>query len=298
MINPVHLLHNLHAMLSGRGFKVESGEFGLRLALQDSWSDDVAHYMRSHSIRELRLNFNHVKNISVGSLSFLNTLPDLEGLVLLDHSIQDLSPVNQLVSLRSLSLGYGVKTLRNSVLLASLTKLERLYLSEQIPNEEDVFSCTSLRRLSMTKFPAKGGSTPFSNLINLDSLSLSASGLSEIRSFATLKNLEEIDMALMKHLSSLEGIEQLTKLRRVKLEDCPNVGSIEQLASLCELEFLWLYDCGDIESLSSLRSLKNLREINIGGNTNIVDGDVAVLKSLPHLERVGVVHRKHYNARA
>lgn len=297
VINPVHFFHNLQALLSDRGFKIENGEFGLRLALQDAWTEGVARYMYSHSIRELRLNFNHVKQITVGSLNFLSALPDLEGIVLLDPSIQDLTPVNRLNTLRSLSLGYGVKALHNSVSLASLPRLERLYLSERIPNEEEVFQCTSLKRLGMTKFPAQGESTPFSNLAHLESLSLSACGLSEVRAFAMLKNLEEIDLALMKHLSSLEGVEHLKKLRRIKLENCPNIGSIEQMAGLSELEFLWLYDCGDIASLSPLRGLKNLREINLGGTTNIMDGDVAILKSLPCLERVGVVHRKHYNKR-
>ena len=83
----------------------------------------------------------------------MQDVPDLLGLVVLDHNIIDYSPIDRLSQLRSLSLGCGAKKRQNSVPLAALPSYERLYLAEKLTNEDGVFECKGLRRLALTKFP-------------------------------------------------------------------------------------------------------------------------------------------------
>jgi len=67
------------------------------------------------------------------------------------------------------------------------------------------------------------------------------------------------------------------------------------LSSLVNLGILHLNDDGILESLGPIALLANLREVLFYETTNIADGNLAMLKKLPQLEKVSFQNRRHYS---
>lgn len=296
LFHPMHALQNAYALFNGRAFQIVSGDYGAKIKICSAWSARIAIYITRHNIKEICILDGPTVEDSVRDLGFLSELPTLEAFTSLTYLIRDYSPLASLTGLKSLYLDKGIGDTRSGLDLTAFNQLERLYLGERIPHEEEVFACVGLRRLGLTKYPAKETSAPFANLKKLEYLSIAASGLSELDGLSELQHLEEVKLVLMKHLVSLRGLESSApKLKKVWIEGCQNIGDISPLANAKNIEFLYLYDCGPIASLAPIASMKNLQSLNIGGNTNILDGNFDAIKHLALLKDFRGVHRKHYS---
>ena len=223
-------------------------------------------------------------------------MESLEGFVSNSHKIDDYTPLYKFAQLRSLSLGRGIDR-RSAVFdVLNFERLERLYLGEKIPRQDQIYFCRHLTHLGLAGFPVKGGGEFLKNFPHLRVLKMAASGITDVDGLAQTKSLEEIDFAFMKNLNSLDGLKgSLPALRKVSLEGCSGMGSIDALLGADDVEFLWLYDCGKIDSLRPVAHMRSLSSLNIGGSTDIVDGQVAFLRSLPRLVDVRGVCRSHYD---
>ncbi|MBR5489946.1 MAG: serine hydrolase [Oscillospiraceae bacterium] len=84
-------------------------------------------------------------------------------------------------------------------------------------------------------------------------------------------------------ISSLEGIENLTKLQVLLLGDNTNIVDISPLAELTELQYLELYQA-DTTDFSPLLSLEKLTDLNLSYCWGLENCDF--LDVLPNLERV------------
>ncbi|MDP3650857.1 MAG: hypothetical protein Q8R67_04150 [Rhodoferax sp.] len=292
--HPVHAFHNVLDLFDAGKFRIVSGTFGLKLVVGTKWSEQHSKYLIRHQIKEVG-----IVDVAIGDwtedLEFLLDLLFLEALSVACYKVKDFSPIGHLKKLRSLSLPIGAKG-GLGFQLSSLSLLECLYLGERIPNEEEIFSCVGLKRLGLTKYPAKESSEPFANLKKLEYLSIAASGLSELDGLSGLQHLEEVSFALMKHLVSLRGLEgSAPNLKKVWIEGCPGVSDMSPLRNATNLEELYLFDCGDIESLLPLANMKRLKMLVVGGDTNIRDGNLDFLRHLPLLKDFRGVYRKHYS---
>ena len=295
ILHPSHIARNIISLFDTSKIRLIEGDYGIRMVVGEKWSQKHTNYANKYGIKEIRLNDSTLNEFN-DSLSFLAQIDCVESLSIgWCGKIHDLSPIGGLVQLKSLCLDYGAKD-GLGFPLRSLPHLERLYLGEKIADEEQVFSLRNLRRLGLTKYPAKQSSYEFSNLVNLEYLSVAESGLSEIEGLRNIKNISDIHLLRLKHLVSLKGLEgSSTMLRKIRIEGCPNVGQLEPIGGAIGLEELYLYDCGNIPSLALISGLANLRVLAIGGNTNIVDGKVGFLKQMPSLRDLRGAHRMHYD---
>ncbi len=99
--------------------------------------------------------------------------------------------------------------------------------------------------------------------------------------FKHCTNLVALDLS-GNAISSLEGIENLTKLKVLLLGDNPDIVDISPLAQLEELEYLELYRA-KADDFSTLASLEKLTDINLSYCTGLAD--CSFMDSLPALER-------------
>ncbi|MFH1932545.1 MAG: hypothetical protein ABIN18_13285 [Pseudomonadota bacterium] len=271
-------------------FEIEKGQYGKRMVLKGNWSKDLVNYCRDYDIKELYLN------IAFGwpgyDVSFLKDLKGLKWLHILTDRVNDISPIHSLRNIRWLCLSLIVET---KIDFTCFPKLERVSL-DWSPKIKSIFECKSLKNILMCKYKSdERDLSAFSSLPNLEELCFKICNIERIGDISKLKNLKALELHWASKLTSLKGLEVLRELRKLHIDTCRRVTKIDPIGKLAKLEEFFLPNCGDIESLKPLAGLKNLRVFHFYESTNIINGDLTVLKSLPGLSEVSFVERRHYN---
>jgi hypothetical protein len=161
---------------------------------------------------------------------------------------------------------------------------------------KSLYDCTTLKHVFINNCPVTSLHA-FDKLKNLEYLSLKSPKLESIGDVKTLQKLNFLGIYIAGELSSLEGIEQFHNLEMLEIERCRKISNIEPVKALKKLQRLMIANCGKIDSLKPVAELKKLREIFFHESTNILDGNLAILKSLPNLEDVSFQERRHYNCK-
>jgi hypothetical protein len=89
----------------------------------------------------------------------------------------------------------------------------------------------------------------------------------------------------------------LAKLEELEIHTCPAIGSITEVGNLTRLRKLHLNNDGNIESLKPLCSLRGLESVLFYESTNILDGDLSPLLCQNKLTQVSFQNRRHYSRR-
>jgi hypothetical protein len=84
------------------------------------------------------------------------------------------------------------------------------------------------------------------------------------------------------------------ELRYLHLNNSRKFQDVAELLKLKKLEVLCLNSCGDLPNLRFLAKFPHLRDFRFV-NTNVIDGDLSPLLSLPKLEYAGTLDKKHYS---
>ena len=92
-------------------------------------------------------------------------------------------------------------------------------------------------------------------------------------------------------LSSLKGVEYLSKLEYLKLETCKALSDYHFLADAQLLKYLFIGSCGTVNDLKWLHNLKRMNYIGLI-DTDVTDGDVSCLLSVPDHR---YTNKKHFN---
>ncbi|MFA5292201.1 MAG: hypothetical protein WC496_04110 [Phycisphaerae bacterium] len=271
-------------------FDVKQGKYGKKLVLTTGWSKQITEYFLSNKIKELDLNIAFGWNDR--DLEFLKELKGLLSLDILAGIREDISPIHYLSDLKELTLQVIHKT---KIDFSCFPKLEKVGL-DWSPKIKSVLECKSLKRILMCKYKSdKRDLSAFSNLPNLEELCFKICNIERIGDISNLKNLQTLELHWASKLTSLKGLEVLKGLQILHIDTCRRVNRIDAVGKLEKLEEFYLPNCKDIESLKPMANLKNLRIFEFPDSTNIVDGDLTVLKKLPKLSQVCFVDRRHYN---
>lgn len=296
LLHPAHFLRNTIALFDGRAFRVESGEFGLRLHVHSAWSPDFGRYMKRYDIKEIRVSDGATLDDSITNLDFLSEIHPLEGFSASTYRIADYSPIYEHKELRAIGLPLGLGGENKSFKFDAFDEIECILIGEKIKNQLDVFGCKKLKRLSIAKLPKGLSSDHFGALFQLEYLSVAESGIDEIQGLGPLEGLTEVRLLSLRNLRSLEGVEgSSAKLRKVQLDGCPNICDLKPISGARNLEELYVNDCGSIPSLAPINGMEKLMILAFGGGTNILDGKVSFLRNMPGLKDIRGVHRAHYD---
>lgn len=237
------------------------------------------------------LYLNAAKGWRCGDYCFLGTLPGLQLLSIVATPLNAPLPVGEVADLRSLQLD---GPLPEPVDLAALPALRTCRLTWSAA-ARSVLDCRSLERLSLAGLKSKRFDR-LSELGRLTALRLRGSNLVSLQDLTGLDRLVHLDLTICRSLAGLAGIEALSGLRSLTVQEGHKVRDLTPLAALDKLEVLNLTDCGELESLAPLAGLRNLKALAFAGaKTTLRDGDLRPLLELPKLSMVMFGARRHYS---
>jgi len=263
------------------------GKWGPQATLSGAWSSAVEESIRRQGIQELELN--HAKGWRGQDVAFLERLPNLAALTIIDHVIPDVGGIHTLEKLRYLDVNTYCRT---PVDFGCFPLLEECAL-EWRPKSESLFAHAGLKRIFVNNCPIKT-LEPLSNMADLQSLSLASPKLQNLKGIERLQCLTFLGVYVARSLASLDGLQALSGLVQLEVNDCRKVTNLAPIAGLLKLRKLHVCNDGDIESFKPLADLKELEQVLFYESTNVLDGDLGPLKRLPKLKDVAFMERKHY----
>lgn len=271
---------------------VEQRGDGLKwLVVRAGWSDQLAELVNSGKVDGVELNA--AKGSWGQGLGFLAQIPRLQHLTLIDLQERDVRPIQGLSDLRSLTLSaYATSSLDFSN-FPSLTKA----FIEWRQQYQGLNACTELQELYVNKYDSED-LRALDRLTRLRSLSIGDSrrvcSLDGIGSFLALRSL---GLFALPRLSSLMQVDDLAEtLEDIDLNQCRRLSTLDPLGGLRKLRRLILADCGRVASLRPIADLPLLEELYFYGDTYVIDGDVAFLRTM-RLKSVAFQNRRHYALR-
>lgn len=251
--------------------------------LEGGWRDSYADVMAAEGLSVLSIA------VRGDDLSFLSRVPDLRGLVLNAGEVRDLSPVQALARLETLTLNTPTKP-KLSLDFGAFGALRvlRMYWNAGF---ESVFGCASLESLFVF-------SQPDADLSRYGGLgALRRLELSQGRKLLSTRGVGALDFLGLYHQGALAELADLPDLRVLSLQTCKRIETLDGVAGCTSLTQLDVANCGDIASLAPLAGLRELERLGAWESTRVLDGDLSVLLSLPRLREVRMRDRREYRPR-
>lgn len=265
----------------------EQGKFGLKAIIKVRWEDSLLRLLLERNIRELELNIG--KGWRGKSIEFLKELSQLQSLEIHDETLELIEPIHYLPNLAELELATYSDF---PVDFHAFPKLENCGF-EWIKGSDSLFDCKSLKGLGLNSYKKKS-SEPFSNLVNLERLTLLNSPIENLNGIVKLVGLVYLSIANLGKVTSLIGIDALRDLEVLEIDRCKGISSVSEAFSLSKLKNLFLLNTGDIETLRGIENLTELEQLIFDESTNIVDGDLSPILSLKKLKKISFQNRRHY----
>ncbi len=270
---------------------VEEGRYGPKIVVTGRWSENIQKVMVSEDVKEMELNY--AKGWKGDDVSFIQRLPQLEGITLTHRTIDDIQCVNDLHELRYLSVSTYCKT---ELDFTNWPRLEECSLDEWRPKAASLFKHRGIKTLFVNKWNKGHDLSAFSEMRQLKSLRLySPSRLEAVAGIEHLTDLTRLELAMAKKLTSLRGLDELARLESLELHTCRKINNISAVRTLHNLREFLLLNCGDIDTIAPLSDLANLEQFLFYESTNVLDGDLSPLQASPRLKSVAFMERPHYS---
>lgn len=272
-----------------KGFLIR--ETSNALIIEKNNYQDVIKFMNRHNIKHLEINPNYFK---YNELDFLEEFLFLEELTILKKSIKDISPIQDLVNLKGINIEHKIKGRLNFELF---TKLENCYFVWGIEGSETIFNSYSLKSLRIDNFNMSN-LAEFYKLNQLVDFSICSGKISSLEGIQNLTKLAKVDLTGCSNLQTIDSIELLENLESLRLDFCKRVDDLEPIASLIKLKSLSLNSIGEVPTIEFFFGLSRLEELFFTDSTNILDGNLNVLRFLNekrNLKKVIYKKRRHYS---
>lgn len=261
------------------------------LILNSTDFDKAIEIMNKDNIFHLEINPNFFNSYN---LDFLSKFSFITGLTILGSSIEDISPIQSLVNLKSLNIEHK---LQGELDFEGFINLEDCFFTWGLNGSKTIFNTSSLKKLRIDNY-GNYELNEFSALKMLSSLSLYNAKIVNLLGLNNLNKLIKIDLTGCSALEDLGEIRNLTNLKELRLDGCKNLSSLEPIKYLSQLKSLSFNNIGNVASLDFVETLNQLEEIFFADDTNIVSGNLHALNGLykkGSLKKAVFLHRKHYS---
>jgi hypothetical protein len=266
----------------------EIGRTGKRqLILKGEWHSRMADVMRIEGISAMSISgYAGWKGVD---LDFLREVPFLERLSLIVLNRVNIDGIYSLHDLKDFSIGYNKKRID----FTKFQSLERASLSWST-GYESLFACKSLRDVAIARLP-EDRVPSLSRLSKLESLALSLCRFTDLQSLPELPELIRLSLIVCNRLQHLKGLECSSNIRVLWIEQANSLSDIDAVAFLRALRTLVLRDCPRVKNIKALVGLPHLESVAFSAKTDIRDGDLSPLESLPSLKNADFKDRRHYS---
>jgi len=265
-----------------------SGEYGVKAVIRSEWQEEYLTKLIQNNVKELELNDGkgwHSKNVD-----FLEFLPNLTAMTLINFKIDCIQGVQYLKKLNYLNL---LTYCRDAINFKCFPELIDCSF-EWINGSESLFAVDSLKSLSVNNYK-EVESNLFSNLINLEKLEIMNSNMECISAITPLTNLKSLHLANLNKLDAVSGIQELLNLEELEIQKCKNVSEVTEIFELKKLRRLLLLDMGKINTIIGIENLTELEYLFFYESTNIIDGDLSSIWKLNKLAKISFQNRRHYS---
>jgi internalin A len=284
-------MHESFGQIETVFYRFERPEKSFRLSAP--WDPEMREPLRETGVQAISLSYMH--GWRAKDLDFLLEIPFIRAVRLYGYIGSkfdpiDLSALSRCVWLKTLTLNINnsIETLPPLSCLMNLEVLELFLYRQQLC---DKLANPSLRQLHISS-ALKTTELDLTGLRRLNYLHFRENKLLKDVAISEDIDLRDFEAFANPRLCAVKGLSQIKS-------DCAIwVGRTQafQLANLpADTKSLQLASIGKIADLSFLSKLKNLQEICIFGTTDIVDGDLSVLLTLPKLRTVNLDNRRHYS---
>lgn len=241
---------------------------------------DKPNYAEAEQILNLKELNLYLKKIT--DLTPLNYLLKLENLnVGFNENITSFNPISNLINLKELHLNYAFKNIRELSILRNLKGLNELYINNNsLTNVEELSNFHRLKILDISNNQIND-IYPIKKLKELNTLYADRNLIVDLGAIIDLENLEKL------HLSknNIKDIKPLVNLKKLKILYLGgnNIISLSEISKLQNLEYLDLYD-NKLTDLKFLYDLTNLKGLNISYNPLDKDSVSRLRQTLPNCE--------------
>jgi hypothetical protein len=262
--------------------------FGERaLVLYSERLADLLDFAFTHDIRGLVLNeahgFNPADLPAIAGYRFIEA-------VLVCGEFKDLAPLHDLPNLRRLAISYSEAPLDPQRMPA----IERLSC-DWTAGRAGILQAVTLRELALRNFkPRTSDLQPLSDLTNLEVLGLTQGTISSLNGIERLSRLRRLELHSQRHLSDIRALAASeAPIEFLHMDRCPRVTDHGVVQHLPALQVLRMHRCGTISNLGFVRSSRSLRSFRFL-DTDVADGDLSPLKGLAD---VCFTEKKHFSHR-
>ncbi len=258
------------------------------LVVTGPWTDIVESAVQRQEAEILELN--RARGFSEPDLEFLHEGLPIRALNLV-LGFPDLSPLYRLGrQLEMLLLG--------DAQVLDLTRFQNLktLAVDWNPVRDTLTSSQTLRDLHLWKFPERDLSFFAKHLGKLEELQLvEARSLASLDGLGSLRSLTALRILYGRSLRDISALGLAgERLQELEFQNCPHIESLNGVERVRSLRALGISACARIESLAPLQGLPVLEVLNAWGNTQIVDGDLSPVATLPRLKELHMENRRHY----
>jgi internalin A len=223
-------------------------------------------------------------------IDFLRDLPFLERLSLFDFRVRDIAPLYELPKLREFSVSDG----SCKIDLPRISSLRDLRLSWSAAKYGSLLDCSALKSLGLDNYTGPDFRS-FRKLSALENVGFGFTRLERLAGVEAFENLRRLSLGPINRLESLDGLEHCPTLTELEIEAAKKLRSIDAVHHLPKLRSLHLTRCPQIQSIKVLSKHPMLERIWFGQTSNVRDGDLAPLATLPRLQVATFLDRRHYN---
>jgi len=227
----------------------------------------------------------------ISDLSFLKDFPLLLYLEIIDQKNVNTRYLDGLDNLRGLRLhtpGAGID-------FACFPMLE-VFVGDWHPENRNLDQSRELRRLHIWRFnPRSMDLSDLGNSVRLEELNIVQTNIASLTGVERLEDLRYLEIDYSPKLESLDALRSGDSgIRELSLSNAKAIRSYLPLASVRYLRRLKLSRCAPMSNLKWMRGLDELDMFTFA-ETNVEDGDLSPLLSLPKLRDVGTMDKRHYN---
>lgn len=238
------------------------------IIIDETSTDKFVEYINERKINKVIID---LFKCEFSNLDFLININFIEYLVIWGDGVMDFTPLYCLNSLKFLEL-----VRPSQIYLDKFLKLE-FFSTNDVSKVYNIDKTTSLKTLMLNDSIHKTKIYDLlflKNLCKLDSLYLYGINLTSLNGIEKLTNIKLIVLDDLKKLEDISQIEHLqNSLTSLRVSNCTKLSNIKIISTLKHLRFLAIDNMTNIEDLDFINHLKELNTF-ISYKTNIINGDL------------------------